>query len=163
MSPSALTLSARQQAIAACAKLAGRIEQGLDLGGEIRAVVAQRTGEVLLLYARNTLHAFAVCMDGPGSEGGEKVCYVKFAAASSAERFEGLLDAIDAIANEWGAEVEAGVSTACADAFQRMRSRGYRPEGLGIAMSVPFAWGRVYEARRLRAQRLAVKSGSGSV
>ncbi len=134
---SALTRSARQQAIAACAKLAGRIEQGLDLGGEIRAVVAQRTGEVLLLYARNTLHAFAVCMHGPGSEGGEKVCYVKFAAASSAERFEGLLDAIDAIANEWGAEVEAGVSTACADAFQRMRSRGYRPEGLGIAMQRP--------------------------
>ena len=134
---SALTRSAREPAIAACARLAGRIEQGLDLSGEIRAVVAQRTGEVLLLYARNTLNAFAVCMHGPRSEGGEKVCYLKFAAASRGERFEGLLDAVDAIANEWGAEVEAGVSTACADAFRRMRSRGYQPVTLGVAMQRP--------------------------
>ena len=80
-------------------------------------------------------------MHGPGSEGGEKVCYVKFAAASSAERFEGLLDAIDAIANEWGAEVEAGVSTACADAFQRMRSREYRPRGWALPCSVRMGTG----------------------
>ena len=134
---SALTRSAREQAIAACAKLASRIEQGLDLSDEIRAVVAQRTGEVLLLYRRNTLDAFAVCMHGPGSEGGEKICYVKFGAASSGERFDRLLDAIDALALARGAEVEAGVSTACADAFERMRSRGYQPATLGVAMQRP--------------------------
>jgi GNAT superfamily N-acetyltransferase len=138
---SALTRSAREQAIAACAKLASRIEQGLDLSDEIRAAVAQRTGEVLLLYGRNTLDAFAVCMHGPGSEGGEKICYVKFGAASSGERFEGLLDAIDALALARGAEVEAGVSTACADAFERMRSRGYRPAALGVAMQRPHGEG----------------------
>ncbi len=138
---SALTRSAREQAIAACTKLANRIERGLDLSDEIRAVVAQRTGEVLLLGGHSTLEAFAVCMHGPGSEGGEKICYVKFGAASSGERFEGLLDAIDALALARGAEVEAGVSTACADAFERMRSRGYRPATLGVAMQRPHGEG----------------------
>ena len=138
---SALPRSEREQAIAACAKLANRIERGLDLSDEIRAVVAQRTGEVLLLGGRSTLDAFAVCMHGPGSEGGEKICYVKFGAASSGERFDRLLDAIDALALARGAEVEAGVSTACADAFERMRSRGYRPARLGVAMQRPHGEG----------------------
>ena len=138
---SALPRSEREQAIAACANLANKLERGLDLSDEIRAVVAQRTGEVPLLYGRNTLDAFAVCMHGPGSEGGEKICYVKFAAASSGEWFERLLDAIDALALERGAEVEAGVSTACADAFARMRSRGYLPVTLGVAMQRPHGKG----------------------
>ncbi len=138
---SALPRSEREQAIESCAKLANRIERGLDLSDEIRAVVAQRAGEVPLLYGRNTLDAFAVCMHGPGSEGGEKICYVKFGAASSGERFDRLLDAIDALALARGAEVEAGVSTACADAFRRMCSRGYRPAGLGVAMQRPHGEG----------------------
>jgi GNAT superfamily N-acetyltransferase len=138
---SALPRSAREQAVAACTKLANRIERGLDLSDEIRAVVAQRTGEVLLLGGRSTLEAFAVCMHGPGSEGGEKICYVKFGAASSGERFDRLLDAIDALALARGAEVEAGVSTACADAFRRMCSRGYSPAGLGVAMQRPHGEG----------------------
>ena len=138
---SSLPRSAREQAIAACAKLANRLERGLDLSDEIRAVVAQRTGEVLLLGGRSTLEAFAVCMHGPGSEGGEKICYVKFGAASSGERFDRLLDAIDALALARGAEVEAGVSTACADAFRRMCSRGYSPAGLGVAMQRPHGEG----------------------
>ena len=138
---SALPRSAREQAIAACTKLANRLERGLDLSGEIRAVVAQRTGEVPLVYGRNTLEAFAVCMHGPGSEGGEKICYVKFGAASSGEGFDRLLDAIDALALARGAEVEAGVSTACADAFRRMRLRGYRPVVLAVAMQRPHGEG----------------------
>ena len=138
---SALTRSAREQAIAACAKLAGRIERGLDLSDEIRAVAVRRAGDVPLLYGRNSLDAFAVCLHGPGSEGGEKICYVKFGAASSGEQFERLLDAIDALALARGAEVEAGVSTACVDAFERMRSRGYLPAGLGVAMQRPHGEG----------------------
>ncbi len=138
---SALPRSEREQAIAACAKLANRLERGLDLSDEIRAVVAQRTGEVLLLGGRSTLEAFAVCMHGLGSEGGEKICYVKFGAASSGERFDRLLDAIDALALSRGTEVEAGVSTACADAFRRMCSRGYRPATLGVAMQRPHGEG----------------------
>jgi GNAT superfamily N-acetyltransferase len=134
---SALPRSEREQAIAACARLTDSLDRGLDMSDEIRAVVEQRIGEVPLVYRRNKLGAFAVCMHGPGSEGGEKVCYVKFGAAGNGEQFEGLLDAVDALALERGAEVEAGVSTACADAFERMRSRGYRPETLGVAMQRP--------------------------
>jgi GNAT superfamily N-acetyltransferase len=134
---SSLGRGEREQAIEACAKLADRVERGLDLSDEIRAVLSQRTGEVILVEGRRTLDGFAVCMHGVGSEGGAKICYVKFAAASSGERFDRLLDAIDALALARGAEVEAGVSTACADAFERMQMRGYRVVTLGVAMQRP--------------------------
>src|ERR1700691_529123 len=55
---SALTKSQREQAIQACGKLTHKIDKGLDLGGEIRAVIAQRTGDVVLTYARGVLDAF---------------------------------------------------------------------------------------------------------
>ena len=109
----------------------------LDLGDEMRAVIEQRIGEVILIEGRRALDAFAVCMHGAGSEGGEKTCYVKFAVARSGERFGRLLDAIDALALAQGSEVEAGVSLACKDAFQRMRSRGYRVVTMGVAMQTP--------------------------
>ena len=134
---SSLTKKDQEQAIAACAKLTNRFERGLDLGDEMRAVMAQRIGEVILIEGGRALDAFAVCMHGAGSEGGEKTCYVKFAAARSGERFERLLNAIDALALAQGSEVEAGVSLACKDAFQRMRSRGYRVVTMGVAMQTP--------------------------
>src|SRR5258708_39486890 len=93
---SALTKGQRERAIQACAKLTHKIDKGLDLTGEIRAVLAQHTGDVVLTYPRATLDAFAVCLHGPGSEGGEKTCYVKFGAtrggAGAGERFDTLLD-----------------------------------------------------------------------
>ncbi len=138
---SSLTRTRREQAIKACAKLANQVERGLDLSDEIRAVVAQRSGEVILIEGRRALDAFAVCMNGARSEGGEKICYVKFGAARSGERFDRLLGAIDAFALARGAEAEAGVSTACEDAFERMRSRGYRPVTLGVAMHRPHGHG----------------------
>jgi GNAT superfamily N-acetyltransferase len=134
---SSLTKKDQEQAIAACAKLTNRFERGLDLGDEMRAVMAQRIGEVILIEGGRALDAFAVCMHGAGSEGGEKTCYVKFAAARSGERFERLLNAIDALALAQGSEVEAGVSLACKDAFERLRSRGYRVVTLGVAMQKP--------------------------
>jgi len=134
---SALTRSEREQAIAACARLATKVKRGLDLSGEIRSVMAQHIGEVILVEGRRALDAFAICMNGAGSEGGKKTCYVKFGAATSGARFDRLLDAIDALALALGAELEAGVSTACADAFEFMRSRGYRLMTLGIAMQRP--------------------------
>ncbi len=76
-----LSRNDREQAIQACRKLTHGIDKGLDLTGEIKALLAQHTGEVVLTFTRNTLDAFALCMIGPGSEGGEKICYVKFAAA----------------------------------------------------------------------------------
>jgi hypothetical protein len=103
----------------------------------MRAVIAQRIGDVILIEGRRALDAFAVCMHGAGSEGGEKTCYVKFAVAHSGELFERLLDALDALALAQGSDVEAGVSMACKDAFQRLRSRGYRVVTLGVAMQKP--------------------------
>jgi len=134
---SSLTRKEQEQAIEACAKLTNSSERGLDLSDEMRAVMAQRIGEVILIEGRRALDAFAVCMHGAGSEGGEKTCYVKFAIARSGERFERLLDAIDALALAQGSEVEAGVSVACKNAFERLRSRGYRVVTLGVAMQKP--------------------------
>lgn len=134
---SSLTNKEREQAIAACAKLTHSMESGLDLGDELRAVVAQRIGDVILIEGRHALDAFAVCMHGAGSEGGEKTCYVKFAMARSGECFDRLLDAIDALALAQGSEVEVGVSMACKDAFERSRARGYRVVTMGVAMQKP--------------------------
>jgi len=138
---STLSDGEKRQAIAACAKLANGIERGLDLSEEIRAVLKQRIGDVPLVYGQRSLEAFAVCMNGGGSEGGAKTCYVKFAmargGAGGSKRFERLLDAVDALALARGAEVEAGVSLSCEDAFRRMHTRGYRMTTLGVAMQHP--------------------------
>jgi GNAT superfamily N-acetyltransferase len=144
---STLKKSQREQAIQACAKLTHRIEKGLDLTGEIRALLAQHTGDVVLTYTHGTLDAFAVCLHGPGSEGGEKICYIKFGAArggigaGAGERFDRLLDACEAFASSRGVPVEAGVNAAREDAYRRMRSRGYRVAMQGVAMQRPHAEG----------------------
>jgi hypothetical protein len=142
---SALKKAQREQAIQACAKLTHRIDKGLDLTGEIRALLAQHVGDVVLTYTRATLDAFAVCLHGPGSEGGEKTCYIKFGAArggaGAGERFDRLLDACEAFASSRGVPIEAGVNAAREDAYRRMRSRGYRVAIQGVAMHRPHADG----------------------
>ena len=142
---SALNKPRRAEVIQACAKLTHKIDKGLDLTAEIRAVLAQRTGDVVLTHTRGTLDAFAVCMNGPGSEGGEKLCYVKFGAArggaGAGERFDKLLDACDAFAASRGAAIEAGVNLAREDAYRRMRSHGFRVTTQGVAMQRPHADG----------------------
>lgn len=141
----AFTKSQREQAIQACGKLTGKIDKGLDLTGEIRAVLAQRTGDVVVTYTRGVLDAFAVCLNGSGSEGGEKTCYIKFGAArggaGAGERFDKLLDACEAFASSRGATVEAGVNLAREDAYRRMRSHGFRVAMQGVAMQRPHADG----------------------
>jgi GNAT superfamily N-acetyltransferase len=142
---STLKKNQREQAIQACAKLTHRIDKGLDLTDEIRAVLAQHTGDVVLTYTRATLDAFAVCLHGPGSEGGEKTCYVKFGAArggaGAEERFDTLLDACEAFASSRGVAIEAGVNAAREDAYRHMRSRGYQVTIQGVAMQRPHADG----------------------
>ncbi|MHB1938243.1 MAG: GNAT family N-acetyltransferase [Acidobacteriaceae bacterium] len=142
---SSLTKSQREQAIQSCGKLTDKIDKGLDLTGEIRAVLAQRAGDVVLTYRRGVLDGFAVCLNGPGSEGGEKTCYVKFGAvrggAGAGERFDRLLEACDAFAFSRGATVEAGVNLTREDAYRRMRSHGYRVMMQGVAMQRPHVEG----------------------
>jgi GNAT superfamily N-acetyltransferase len=142
---STVTKSQREQAIVACGKLTNKIDKGLDLTGEIRSALAQRTGDVVLVYTRGVLDAFAVCLNGPGSEGGEKTCYVKFGAArrgaGAGERFDKLLNACEVFASSRGATVEAGVNLAREDAYRRMRAHGYRVTTQGVAMQRPHADG----------------------
>jgi hypothetical protein len=142
---SGLTRNQREQAIQACAKLTDKIDKGLDLSGEIRAVLAQGTGDVVWTHTRGVLDAFAVCLNGPGSEGGAKTCYVKFGAARGGAgapgRFDKLLDACEGFAASRGANIEAGVNLARENAYRRMRARGYGVITQGIAMQRPHAEG----------------------
>jgi hypothetical protein len=142
---SILPKSQREPAIQACAKLTHKIDTGLDLSDEIRAVLKQRTGDVVLTYTRGVVDAFAICLHGPGSEGGEKLCYVKFGAArggaGAGDRFDKLLEACDAFAASSGVAIEAGVSLAREDAYRRMRAHGYRVTAQGVAMQRPHAEG----------------------
>jgi len=82
-----------------------------------------------------------VCLNGPGSEGGEKLCYVKFGAArggaGAGERFDKLLKACDGFAASRGLKIEAGVNLAREDAFRRMRAHGYAVAMQGVAMQRP--------------------------
>jgi GNAT superfamily N-acetyltransferase len=142
---SSLKRTQRELAIQTCGNLTHKIDKGLDLTAEIRAVLAQRTGDVVLTYTRGVLDAFAVCMYGPGSEGGERVCYIKFGAArggtGAGERFERLLDAFETFASSRGVSIEAGVNSAREDAYRRMRSRGYQVKIQGVAMHRPHSEG----------------------
>ncbi|HEY1894983.1 MAG TPA: GNAT family N-acetyltransferase [Terracidiphilus sp.] len=142
---STLRKSGREEAISACARLTSRIEKGLDLSAEIRALLKQKLGEVILTYTRHALDGFAICQHGPGSEGGTKICYIKFAAVRSGtgagERFDRLLEACDEFALARGASLEAGMNLAREDAYRRMRSHGYRAFAQGVSMQRPHVAG----------------------
>jgi GNAT superfamily N-acetyltransferase len=133
---STLPKSQREQAIQSCAKLTNKIDKGLDLTGEIRSALKQKTGDVVMIPG-----AFAICLSGPGSEGGEKTCFIKFAAAKNGEAFDKLLAACEAFASSRKAAVEAGVNLAREDAYKRMRARGYKVTMQGVAMQRPHAEG----------------------
>lgn len=138
---STLKRSAREDAIKACARLTNGIDKGLDLSDEMRAVLAQGVGEVVMIESRSKLDGFAVCMTGPGSEGGAATCYVKFGVVRVGEgadvRFDRLLDAIEGFAVSRGLAVEAGVNLARRGAYTQMRAHGYKSVAQGVAMHRP--------------------------
>jgi GNAT superfamily N-acetyltransferase len=138
---SAVPKSRRQEAIAACARLTNQIDRGLDLSDEIRSLLKHNIGEVVLTYTRHTLDGFALCLHGPGSEGGTKTCYIKFAAARSGagagERFDRVLDACDDFARKRGVPLEAGMNFGREDAYRRMRAHGFRAFAQGVSMQRP--------------------------
>lgn len=140
-----LPRSQRERAIRACRMLTHKIAMGLDLTGEIRAMLEHQTGDVVLTCANDVPDAFAVCMNGPGSEGGSKTCYVKFGAAhggsGASKRFDSLLDACEAFAFSRGANIEAGVNLARENAYRHMASRGYQATNYGVAMERPHTAG----------------------
>ena len=142
---SALKKADREEVIAAAAKLTHRISKGLDLTDEIRSVLRQRTGDVVVERRRGLLNGFAICMTGAGSEGGKKICYIKFGAArdgrAAETHFARLLEGCEAYAALKGATVEAGTNLARGEAFRHMRSRGYRVTTQGVAMQRPNAEG----------------------
>ena len=142
---STLPKSQRDAAVAACARLTNNIDKGLDLTEEIGSVLKQKVGETVFTYTRNTLDGFAICLNGPGSEGGEKTCYIKFAAArggpGAGERFDRLLQACDAFAVSRGASIEAGMNFAREDACRRMRAHGFKAFAQGVTMQRPHVAG----------------------
>lgn len=142
---SSLSKTRREAALNACAQLTHGIEKGLDLGDEMRGALKRNTGDAVLIYTRGVLDGFAICLTGKGSEGGEKLCYIKFGAARGGAgaglRFDRLLDACDDFALSRGVEIESGVNMAREDAYRRMCSHGYRATMQGVAMQRPHEGG----------------------
>jgi len=141
-------LSAAEQAncLAQCKGLTGKILPGLDVGGEIRTIAAQRLGETVLVYDGAGLAGFAACHIGAGSEAGTGTTFVKFGAArpgSDAPKLFGhLLEACEAVASETACrEILAGVNTARHPAYRLMIERGFRTVLEGVAMLRPNEFG----------------------
>ena len=86
-------------------------------------MLAQGVGDVVMIDSRSKFDGFAVCMTGPGSEGGAKTCYVKFGMVGGGDgadaRFDRLLEAIEGFAVFHGADV----NLARRAAYTRMRAR----------------------------------------
>jgi len=133
--------SEREKAIRGCTALSIQISRELDPAEEIRSVLQQKVGEVILVETRGLVAGFAICMSGAGSEGGAETCYVKLGAvrggAGAQDRFGRLLDSCEAFAAQRGAKLEAGVNFAREDAYRAMRVRGYQVKAQGVAMQRP--------------------------
>jgi ribosomal protein S18 acetylase RimI-like enzyme len=139
---SALSETDQNEALNACRKLTDSIYEGLDVSSEIRTVRNQSLGETLLLWAGDSLDAFAVCHCGEGSEAGRDTCYIKFAAVrpgpGADKVFERLLDACETQAVERGLHrIEAGVNLNRNQAYRQMLARGFRTDIQGVAMHRP--------------------------
>jgi predicted N-acetyltransferase YhbS len=135
----------RARLVAACAEIATAVRPGLDLRGEIDAVLDQRIGDVLLVGGDRP-DGFAVCHAGAGSEAGSGIAYVKFAAArpgpGAAATFAALMEACRGYAAQVGARrLVVGVNTARHQAYRRLVTAGMRLDATGVAMHRPDAPG----------------------
>jgi len=125
----------RAELLAQARDVTGAMFAGLDVSGEIDALLDQNLGEVVTVRAGASLGAFAVCHVGPGSEAGPKALYIKFAAARDEQQFDALLVACEALAARRGMSVvTAGVNTACHVAYRAMLARDFRTQFTGVAM-----------------------------
>lgn len=128
----------------ACAEVTGAILPGLNVGGEIDAVLYQGLGDVVLVGEPDAPRAFAVCHTGAGTEAGSGVAYVKFAAVApgpgAGDTFGALLDACQGFAAAFGAQrLILGVNTARHDAYRHLVGAGFRADFPGVTMHRPNA------------------------
>lgn len=125
----------RAALIAGARALTDAMYPGLDVSGEIDAVLDQKLGEIVTVRDGASIGAFAVCHVGPGSEAGPKAVYIKFAAARDERAFGALLTACDALAMRRGMSVvTAGVNTVCHAAYRAMLAQGFRTQFTGVTM-----------------------------
>jgi GNAT superfamily N-acetyltransferase len=133
----------REEAQAAIRGLTEQLYEGLDLGGEIRTILARNLGDTMLLWEGDSrLAGFAVCHWGPASEAGEGCCFVKFGAVQPGRgeerRFATLLDACSDLARVAGMPmVLAAVNLAHEEAYRHMLGRGFRTQIQGVTMHRP--------------------------
>jgi predicted N-acetyltransferase YhbS len=135
----------RARLVAGCAGIVSAIRPGLDLRGEIDAVLDQRIGDVVLVGG-DPPDGFAVCHAGAGSEAGSGIAYVKFGAVrpgpGAAATFAALLEACRGYAAQVGARrLVLGVNTARHQAYRRLVAAGLRLDATGVAMHRPDAAG----------------------
>ena len=123
--------------------LTEQLYPGLDLGAEIRTVLARKLGDTLVLLGGDSkVEAFAVCHWGPASEAGAGNLYVKFGAvrpgAGVEARFDALFDACNALAEAVGMpNLLAGVNTGRDAAYRQMQKRGFKTQFQTVTMHRP--------------------------
>ncbi|MCE9584744.1 MAG: GNAT family N-acetyltransferase [Planctomycetes bacterium] len=126
----------REDVQRACRVFANSLLSGLDLASEMQTLERLRLGETIIIGPPTKPDAFAVCHLGPKSEAGSGVCYVKFGAAKTANKFERLIEAVEAFAAERNlATVTFGVNAGRTEAYRAVVKRGYRADKIqGVIM-----------------------------
>jgi GNAT superfamily N-acetyltransferase len=137
---STATVYKRESIIAACNELTGRVFEGLSLEAELRSVLSQNLGDVVLVYDSIDLAGFAVCHIGPDTEAGGGAFYLKFAAvrpgATASSIFKSLLIACQQLAMAREAKtLVAGVNAAREQCYRQMLLDGFRIEMQGVVMT----------------------------
>jgi GNAT superfamily N-acetyltransferase len=139
---SAVAPADRPALVDACAAVTDAIHPGLDVRGEITAVLDQRLGDVVLIGEPDAPRGFAVCHAGAGTEAGSGVAYVKFAAVrpgrGAAQAFDSLVAACQGFAVTAGAvRLTLGVNTARHEAYRQLLAAGFRTDSPGVTMHRP--------------------------
>jgi hypothetical protein len=141
----------RVRLVEGCHAVTTAVRAGLDVRGEIAAVLDQGLGDVVLVGGEDP-DGFAVLHSGPGSEAGSGIAYVKFAAVrpgpGAPATFIALLDACRGYAAQVGARrLTLGVNTARHRAYRRLVAAGLRTDFAGVRMHRPNTAG--YDAEDL--------------
>jgi predicted N-acetyltransferase YhbS len=125
-----------------CSAVTDAIHEGLDVRGEIEAVLDQGLGDVVLIGEPEVPRGFAVVHAGAGTEAGSGVAYAKFAAVrpgpGAAQAFDSLVAACQGYAVETGAvRLTLGVNTARHEAYRQLLAAGFRTDSPGVTMHRP--------------------------